>query len=514
MEERVLVTNIVPEIDQVVKQHLDKVYFDEMGTTHTYQDLLDASNSFAAWLDNSNIPAGSPIMFYGDHQFEMVAGFLGGLKSGHAYIPVETGSALPRMQSIINTAKPKLVVAVDDFPDQELDYDGQILNLFELQKIMANHTPYSLDHEVKGNEPFYILFTSGTTGSPKGIEISANNITTFANWMLGDDFKLPREATFLGQPPFSFDISHFYWLVGMLSGATVKAIPVKVVQNFGQLFKVLPDLKINVFFGTPSFAELLLLSPDFNAEKMPDLQKFVFCGEELTVSTVKRLFQKFPDAHIYNTYGPTEATVAVTSCEITKDMLKDAKRLPIGYDKPGVTTTIWDGDKQITEPGKHGEIIISGDSVAAGYLNNPEKTAKNFFKFNGQQSYRTGDAGYITADGLRHIIGRMDFQIKLHGFRVELDEVRSSLELSEYIKQAVAVPKYDKNGKATHLIAYVIAQPNDFDSDAELTKAIRDSLKDKIMDYMMPTQFIYVDSYPTSANGKIAVKELIAEANK
>ena len=156
MEERVLVTNIVPEIDQVVKQHLDKVYFDEMGTTHTYQDLLDASNSFAAWLDNSNIPAGSPIMFYGDHQFEMVAGFLGGLKSGHAYIPVETGSALPRMQSIINTAKPKLVVAVDDFPDQELDYDGQVLNLFELQKIMANHTPYSLDHEVKGDEPFYL----------------------------------------------------------------------------------------------------------------------------------------------------------------------------------------------------------------------------------------------------------------------------------------------------------------------------------------------------------------------
>ena len=108
----------------------------------------------------------------------------------------------------------------------------------------------------------------------------------------------------------------------------------------------------------------------------------------------------------------------------------------------------------------------------------------------------------------------MDFQIKLHGFRVELDEVRSSLEMSQYIKQAVAVPKYDKNGKATHLIAYVIAQPNDFASEAELTKAIRDSLKDKIMDYMMPTQFIYVDSYPTSANGKIAVKELIAEANK
>ena len=448
-----MVTNIVPELNESAKNHLTKVCFDEMGITHTYRDLVEGSDSFAHWLDNSSIPAGSPILFYGDHQFEMVAGFVGGLKSGHAYIPVETDSALPRIQSIINTAQPKLVVAVDDFPDDKLDYDGQVLNRYELQQIMAKKDSYTMDHYVKDNDTFYILFTSGTTGSPKGIEISANNITTFANWMMGPDFDLPRDATFLGQPPFSFDISHFYWLVGFLTGATVKAIPVKVVQNFGQLFQVLPDLKINVFFGTPSFAEMLLLSPDFNQEKMPDLHKFVFCGEELTVSTVKRLFQKFPDVKIYNTYGPTEATVAVTSCEITKDMVKNAKRLPIGYDKPGVTTTIWDGDKQITEPGKHGEIIISGDSVAAGYLNNPEKTAKNFFKLNGVQSYRTGDAGYISADGLRHIIGRMDFQIKLHGFRVELDEVRSSLELSHYIKQAVAVPKYDKNGRATHIIA-------------------------------------------------------------
>ena len=130
------------------------------------------------------------------------------------------------------------------------------------------------------------------------------------------------------------------------------------------------------------------------------------------------------------------------------------------------------------------------------------------------KAYRTGDAGFITSDGMRHIIGRMDFQIKLHGFRVELDEVRASLEHSQYIKQAVAVPKYNRNHQASHLFAYVIAQPNDFKSKQELTKAIRDSLKEQIMDYMMPTQFIYVDSFPKSANGKIAVKQLIAEANK
>lgn len=107
----------------------------------------------------------------------------------------------------------------------------------------------------------------------------------------------------------------------------------------------------------------------------------------------------------------------------------------------------------MTEPNVHGEIIIAGESVAPGYMNNPEKTAANFFKLNGVQAYRTGDAGYIDEDGMRHIIGRMDFQIKLHGFRIELDEVRSSLELSQYVKQAVAVPKYAKDGKVSHLIA-------------------------------------------------------------
>ena len=130
-------------------------------------------------------------------------------------------------------------------------------------------------------------------------------------------------------------------------------------------------------------------------------------------------------------------------------------------------------------------------------MNNPEKTAANFFKLNGVQAYRTGDAGYIDEDGMRHIIGRMDFQIKLHGFRIELDEVRSSLELSQYVKQAVAVPKYAKDGKVSHLIAYIIAKDNDFADDKALTKAIRADLKDQIMDYMSSSTWIPSRPRPT-----------------
>lgn len=146
-------------------------------------------------------------------------------------------------------------------------------------------------------------------------------------------------------------------------------------------------------------------------------------------------------------------------------------------------------------------------------MNNPEKTVKSFFKIDGVPAYRTGDAGTLDSDGLLHHKGRMDFQIKLHGYRIELDEVRASLEKSPLIKQAVAVPKYNKDGKVTHLIAYVIPTEAT-DDEAGLTKQIRESLDGLIMPYMMPTQFVYRESFPMSANGKIAVKQMIAEANK
>ena len=137
-----MISNIAQAIDKQAQAHLDKVFFDEMGTTHTYRDLLESSNSLAAWLDKEqSVPAGSPIIFYGDHQFEMVAGFIGGIKAGHAYIPVETNTALPRLQSIINTAKPRLVIAIDEFPTEKLDYDGAVLDRFELQQIFDQQTP-------------------------------------------------------------------------------------------------------------------------------------------------------------------------------------------------------------------------------------------------------------------------------------------------------------------------------------------------------------------------------------
>ncbi|MBD5805598.1 D-alanine--poly(phosphoribitol) ligase subunit DltA [Limosilactobacillus walteri] len=505
--------NIITVFDQVAKDNSTRIAYDEMGKTTSYADLHSAVDTLAAWLNDQSLPDRSPILVYGDHQVEMIVSFLAALKSGHTYIPVSNDSAIPRMQSILDTAEPAMIIAVNDFPADELHFDAPIVDNQKLASILAAPRSFTTTSMIDGDELAYVLFTSGTTGSPKGVEVSHDNFMTFVDWMLSDQFALKRHANFLGQPPYSFDLSNMYWLPALLSGGTIKALPHEVVENFGQMFTALPSLDLEVFVGTPSFADMLMLSPAFNQQKMANLKTFLFCGEELTVKTAKALHQRFPDAKIFNTYGPTEATVAVSGVEITPEAIENNDRLPVGYAKPGVKLSIWDGDHEITTPGQQGEIIISGNSVARGYMNNPEKTAKSFFKINGTPAYRTGDAGVLDSDGLLHHKGRMDFQIKIHGFRVELDEVRASLEKSPLIKQAVAVPKYNKDGKVTHLIAYVIPQEAS-DDDANLTKRIRESLNGLIMPYMMPTQFIYRDSFPMSANGKIAVKQMIAEANK
>ncbi|HDO7760547.1 TPA: AMP-binding protein, partial [Enterococcus faecalis] len=215
-------------------------------------------------------------------------------------------------------------------------------------------------------------------------------------------------------------------------------------------------------------------------------------------------------AHIYNTYGPTEATVAISAIEITQEVLKSVQRLPIGYVKEDTQIYIMEGMSKLPA-GEIGEIVIAGPSVSKGYLNNPAKTAEAFFQLDGVPAYRTGDAGKLV-DNLLQYEGRLDFQIKLHGYRIELEEVDHHLTNVSYVKQAVVVPKYQGN-KVQQLIAYVVPQAHEFSSDFQLTKAIKQELATLTMDYMIPQKFVYVEQLPLTSNGKIDRKGLMNEVN-
>lgn len=326
-----------------------------------------------------------------------------------------------------------------------------------------------------------------------------------------EDFGIKPGMHFLAQAPFSFDLSVFSIYPALVSGGMLKPLNKAVIQDFRQLFATLPNLKLNIWVSTPSFMDICLMEPTFNGENVPELDMFLFCGEELTKKTAETLLDRFPNARIYNTYGPTEATVAISSIQINQHVLDKYDRLPIGYVKKDTKVSIVQEDKLVPK-GETGEIIIAGPSVSKGYLNNPEKTAAAFFCQNDLASYHTGDAGRLDEDGLLFYEGRMDQQVKLHGYRIELGDIEHYLLQDSRIKQAVVVPKY-QGTKVQQLVAFIVLENTTKQPDFQLTKSIKEQLLQVVMEYMIPQKFHYVDLLPQTVNGKIDRKKLTAEVN-
>ena len=511
-----VIHDMIEAIEHFAQVQPDFPVYDILGQVHTYGDLKKDSDSLAAQIDRLGLPDKSPVVVFGGQEYEMLATFVALTKSGHAYIPIDSHSALERVAAIVEVAEPSLIIAINDFP--LADVAAPIFSAEQVQTAFREGASYELSHPVQGDDNYYIIFTSGTTGKPKGVQISHNNLLSFTNWMITDkEFATPERPQMLAQPPYSFDLSVMYWAPTLALGGTLFALPSAVTQDFKQLFETILSLPIAIWTSTPSFANMALLSDDFNSQKLPQLTHFYFDGEELTVKTAQKLRDRFPQARIINAYGPTEATVALSAVAVTDEMLQNCKRLPIGYTKADSPTFVIDEEGQKVPNGQQGEIIVCGPAVSKGYLNNPEKTAEAFFEFEGLPAYHTGDVGSMTDEGLLLYGGRMDFQIKFNGFRIELEDVSQNLNKSKYVESAVAVPRYNKDHKVQNLLAYVILKDGvaeQFEREIDITKAIKEDLQDIMMSYMMPSKFLYRETLPLTPNGKIDIKGLISEVNK
>ena len=511
-----VIQDMIEAIEHFAQVQPDFPVYDILGQVHTYGDLKKDSDSLAAHIDRLGLPDKSPVVVFGGQEYEMLATFVALTKSGHAYIPIDSHSALERVAAIVEVAEPSLIIAINDFP--LADVTAPIFSAEQVQTAFREGASYELSHPVQEDDNYYIIFTSGTTGKPKGVQISHNNLLSFTNWMITDkEFATPARPQMLAQPPYSFDLSVMYWAPTLALGGTLFALPSAVTQDFKQLFETILSLPIAIWTSTPSFADMALLSDDFNSQKLPQLTHFYFDGEELTVKTAQKLRDRFPQARIINAYGPTEATVALSAVAVTDEMLQNYKRLPIGYTKADSPTFVIDEEGQKVPNGQQGEIIVCGPAVSKGYLNNPEKTAEAFFEFEGLPAYHTGDVGSMTDEGLLLYGGRMDFQIKFNGFRIELEDVSQNLNKSKYIESAVAVPRYNKDHKVQNLLAYVILKDGvaeQFEREIDITKAIKEDLQDIMMSYMMPSKFLYRETLPLTPNGKIDIKGLISEVNK
>jgi len=457
----------------------------------TFGQLGAYSNALAAHLLERYGDDRAPVAVLGHREPEMVVAFLGVVKSGRPYVPIDTALPDERIQHILAIAKPTLVLTPQE-----------TIKLSELGKSAP-------PRRLQGHDPFYIIFTSGSTGRPKGIVITLSCLEHFVGWMLREQEFIEQGEIFLNQAPFSFDVSAMDLYCGLATGGTVFSISRDLLASPKLLYQALANSNITTWVSTPSFAEMCLIERTFNRALLQRVRRFLLCGEILLPVTVRLLLDRFPGAEIWNLYGPTEITVGTTSVRIDRDILEKYSTLPIGRPMPGTELFVIDENRNRLPPGSRGEIVVKGPNVSPGYLARPDLTATHFFEESGQRAYRTGDWGRFR-DGLLFFEGRIDNQIKLNGYRIELGDLEANLRALPMVRDAAVLPVL-KNGKVRWLAAFVVPGANLGAVDPALTTTIRERLRERLPAYMLPRKFVVVDAFPITANGKVD-RQKLAEA--
>lgn len=469
--------------------------------TLSFSELDQQSDAFAHWLLTEFSEDRSPILIYGEKQAKILSCIFGALKSGRAYVPVDTMTPVDRVMDIIDTIQPKVVL---DFTGR-LPADSTVLDEGALEPLLRQRysAPLGSEHWAKAEDVAYILFTSGSTGKPKGVCITVSNLENFYRGTLPYMGKVER-GMILNQISYSFDVSGCSLYVGLSMGMTLFTIENEMIRDIGQLLLRFENSGLTTWVSTPSFAEICIRSNQFNCSLLPSLERFLFCGEVLTNKLCKQLAERFPKTKIINTYGPTEATVLVTAVQVTPEMYLGNGEIPIGKPIEGVELQITTkGESIITKEKEKGELIILGESVGAGYYKQQNLTDKSFFidQITGKKGYRTGDIVY-RENGFYYYQGRIDNQLKLNGYRIEIEDIEKNLAKLKNISRAAVIPIYKEN-KVEYLIGFLLLQKSDGLSPLKRTIEIKRDLGKIIPPYMIPRQFIYVEEFPLNANGKI-----------
>ncbi|MBU3127266.1 D-alanine--poly(phosphoribitol) ligase subunit DltA [Clostridium tagluense] len=465
----------------------------------TYKELKTKSDSLAVNIIELFGEDKTPIIVFGHKDHLMLISFLACVKSGHAYIPVDSSTPSTRLKDILFISGAKLIINISD---KLIDIPADtVLNKNEIEENALQYKDKipNVSYRIKGEEVYYIIYTSGSTGKPKGVQITQNCIQSFIDWSM--DLIDKKDKIFMNQAPFSFDLSVMDTYLSLVSGSILYSIDKEMIANLLELFINFKSSGITTWVSTPSFAEMCLQSEQFNEKLLPELRQLLFCGETLSKECVKKLFERFPKIKIINFYGPTEATVAVTAIEIKQEMLLSKESLPVGYVKK---------DCEIIIEENTNEILIVGDSVSIGYFADPILTKKSFFKREisdvKKRGYRTGDTGYI-ANGLLYYEGRIDNQIKLNGYRVEIEDIENNIKKLPFIKNAVVVPIKEKN-KIKYLATVVVINDK---FEGNIIISVKNSLKDLLPSYMIPRKVKVIEALPMNRNGKIDRKKIMEE---
>lgn len=442
----------------------------------SYKELWDKANIYSDYLKKQG---NEPVIIYGDKEVNFIITILACLLANRTYIPINIKTPINRINNIIDMTNASLIIS-----DYNIDISNIAICKLE-DTIKYNDEPLKeIDNDI-----VYIIFTSGSTGNPKGVPISKDNLNNFINWISNIyPLSIYQNINVLNQASFSFDLSVADLYYSLCNGHTLVALEGNILTDYSKIYDIFFKDSINVAVMTPSLMKLCLLNKEFNERNYPNFKCVYFCGERLETKIAIKLLEAFPSLNVINAYGPTEATSAISSILITKDIIEKNEILPVGIIEDSACNI------EIIDD----EIVLKGKSVFNGYIGG---ITGGYYDEHGINCYKTGDIGYIK-DNYLYCKGRKDNQIKYKGYRIELDEIELNiLKLSE-VKDCCVVAKYNNENIVNNIKAFVITNRK------ISVEEIKDELNKLLPEYMIPRIIKIVDELPLNSNGKIDRKAL------
>jgi surfactin family lipopeptide synthetase A len=465
----------------------------------TYSELNTRANQLAHSLQKLGVGPDVLVGICVERSLEMLVGLLGILKAGGAYVPLDPAYPPERLSFMLEDAKVPVLLTQNRLVPSLAESSARVVCLDSGWHEIAKESGENPASKAKSEDLAYVLYTSGSTGKPKGVQIPHRAVVNFLTSMSLKPGMTCRDRL-LAVTTLSFDIAGLEIYLPLSLGASLEIVRREVSSDGNLLLSKLASSGATVLQATPATWRMLL---EAGWEGSRDLK--VLCGgeampRELAGELLKRA------SSVWNMYGPTETTIWSTTSRIT------SSHGPITVGKPIANTEIYvmDSHSQPVPVGIPGELYIGGDGVARGYFHRPDLTAEKFVPnpFREQESgarlYRTGDLVRYQPNGEIECLGRIDHQVKVRGFRIELGEIEAVLSQHPGVRQNVVTAREDVSGDR-RLVAYVTANQRQSPPTAD---ALRDFLKPKLPDYMLPSQFIFLESLPLTPNGKVDRKAL------
>ncbi|WP_144626415.1 non-ribosomal peptide synthetase [Bacillus altitudinis] len=469
--------------------------------TMTYAELNEQANRLARHLQKNGVGHQTVTAILAERTPELIVSLLAVLKAGATYVPIDPDYPESRIQYMLKDSGATHLLTHSSFISQtrSLAFDGTYLFADDQEILLMSSE--NLPLEAGLNDTAYIMYTSGTTGQPKGIMTTHSNIarvvknTNYLTILETDTLLSLSNSVFDG---FTFDVYG-----ALLNGAKLVLPQKETILDMGKLTELIKGEHISVMFVPTALFHLLV---DEGTDWMRGVRKVLFGGERASVQHVRKAFDVMGKGRLLNVYGPTESTVFATYYPIDEAIPLEARSIPIGKPLNQTGAYILSEHRQLQPIGMVGELCLSGKGLAKGYLNRPDLTKQVFIAHPfaaGERLYRTGDLAYFREDGLIEYAGRVDDQVKIRGHRIELTEIEANLLMHQGVKQAVLLADHDETNH-TRLLAYITCD----DAWKGKLDDIKSGLKERLPAYMLPHELIELENLPLTPNGKVDKRQL------